>query len=547
MSTLRTDTLQTTDSTYSVSVTDLLGAPQIRSGFSATVETIASLRTVSKLLFNSIYVKAYSSATGKGGGQYRLDPTDITSADNGGTIIVNPVDGGRWKLAQHMAPDVYQFGAFGDGVTDDTEPLQRAISNCVKLRVTQGSFLSSELSIANECIIEGDAALAGSSKILAKNATDNLLKVSGSSVKIRNLYIGSKTGQQTGGSYVVVSGFGRVTLDSLEMWNAYNGYTVTASTNVTIKSPRAFSSKGSVFTIDGGFNHTIIDPHADNPTGNQPVSGLRVTSVGDLTVTGGKMLQCGTALLVDVSDGAYVNSLVVNQTFFDSSTLSGRIRSSGTGQVQRVDLTDCWFGNSASQGLVISNTGSGQVDGITLNNCRNVLCVGDGLEIGANVKNVRVNGGQFSQCTGSGISVAANSELLLSNAVIGAADGLSSNATGLFLSSGASGQANNVKFGSNATAVVNGSTNFKLSNCVGYKTSATGIFTGTTSVNGELTIPHGLALAPIFATAVVNEFSAAEVVVTSSDATNIIVRVRNTNDNSSVASVIKTVRWTASL
>ena len=54
-----------------------------------------------------------------GGGAYYYDSSDTTSADNGGTIIVAG-DGARWKLANVLHLSVKQFGAKGDGVTNDT-------------------------------------------------------------------------------------------------------------------------------------------------------------------------------------------------------------------------------------------------------------------------------------------------------------------------------------------------------------------------------------------------------------------------------------------
>lgn len=54
----------------------------------------------------------------RGIGVYYYNPSDLSSPDNGGTIIVAN-DGGRWYLAPTWMPSVKTFGAVGDGVTND--------------------------------------------------------------------------------------------------------------------------------------------------------------------------------------------------------------------------------------------------------------------------------------------------------------------------------------------------------------------------------------------------------------------------------------------
>lgn len=59
-------------------------------------------------------------------GVFQYDPTDTTSADNGGTIIVG-ADGRRWKRQYDGGVRVKWFNAKGYGDTDDTDALQAAI------------------------------------------------------------------------------------------------------------------------------------------------------------------------------------------------------------------------------------------------------------------------------------------------------------------------------------------------------------------------------------------------------------------------------------
>lgn len=138
---------QNTDPTYSTALaTDLANGTNaskgvaLVAGANRVVSTIAALKALPKTGSPTILVTGYYAAGDGGGGIYYYDATDTTSADNGGTIIV-ATDGGRWKLVDASRVTVKQFGAKGDGVTDDTAAIQACTdANSVIYYPTPSSF-----------------------------------------------------------------------------------------------------------------------------------------------------------------------------------------------------------------------------------------------------------------------------------------------------------------------------------------------------------------------------------------------------------------------
>lgn len=107
------------------------GASLIGSGWQAA-NSIARLR---KLLRTSAsryaMVAGYYKPGDGGGGMYYLDAEDLTSSENGGTVIVAD-DGGRWKLNHSGDVSVKQFGVKGDGVANEYENLEKALFEAPK-------------------------------------------------------------------------------------------------------------------------------------------------------------------------------------------------------------------------------------------------------------------------------------------------------------------------------------------------------------------------------------------------------------------------------
>jgi hypothetical protein len=89
-----------------------------------SVSNIAALRAISTA-DPVLYLQGYYALGDGGQGMFVYNPGDTTSADNGGTIIVDAA-GHRWYRDFSGPCSVRWFGAKGDGATDDLAAIQAA-------------------------------------------------------------------------------------------------------------------------------------------------------------------------------------------------------------------------------------------------------------------------------------------------------------------------------------------------------------------------------------------------------------------------------------
>lgn len=121
--------------------------------------SVAAIRALDHTKVTNVFITGHTDASDGGGGAYRFDPTDSTSADNGGTVIVAN-DGARWKLAPDGAVTVKHFGAKGNGIADDTAAI-RAARAYGYTYVPAGTYI-----ITDQAIVADTASFSGPGRFL---------------------------------------------------------------------------------------------------------------------------------------------------------------------------------------------------------------------------------------------------------------------------------------------------------------------------------------------------------------------------------------------
>ena len=169
-------------------------------------------------------------------GWYHIVPATATTAGQvqfipGGSISATNVQAAIAELDNETQPyfvaTVTEFGAVGNGVTDDTAAFQAAIDSLPSggsLVVPAGTFkITSGLTVASPLLIRGAGANAS---IIAPVGNFNVFSISGgtSGAGLRDLRI-SAVGM-TGGSVVAVNDANRLTFFNLVVTDPYNGFDI---------------------------------------------------------------------------------------------------------------------------------------------------------------------------------------------------------------------------------------------------------------------------------------------------------------------------------
>jgi len=348
----------------------------------------------------------------------------LTQGDiKSGQIVMLTYDGTRFQLIPskiNPVVSVTDFGAVGDGVTNDTTAIQAALnSGAGSVFLSSGNYLVSTLTIPAGVTLVGHNAYA--SALTTNSATGTVLSMTTSTV-IRNLKVLSST-TRTGGYYVDAQGNACI-IDTCEFDGYYIGINVgtaggtqsvaTVVSNCLFRTPSALSGSGAIQFM----NFSNAEVAGCVITGAYGVTqadfGIRYRNGDTAFIVDTNITGHGKALLVDTL--AYNNcyALTIDGCLFDSAgTISGGTTVSSAefipaGGVYNTKIANTWFGLSTSKmGCYMAPSGTGVVDGITFTGCEFTDNGDCGLiAVGSGVKNWIVTGGHAGGNTNNGVRAA---------------------------------------------------------------------------------------------------------------------------------------------
>jgi len=402
---------------------------------------------------------------------------------------------------------VKDFGAKGDGVTDDTSAFNNAIANMSGhcLYVPAGNYLIAgtiNISVNNFKLL-GDFEYG--TTLTCNSPTDDLFDISASDIEIAGLNIVHSVTRTGGTTFNFTSG----ATHTLRDFSVFGAYTA-ISFSSTIAVIRDGQIRNTVATVgrsiviganSSGFDQLVMNIVMDAPSGSQPSFGIVVNQTNDLRIVQCEIQHQGTGMIISPGASQLAYAVWSDNTFFDSNVQRGVfIIPSSTGSVSNVRFSNCWFGNNGSHGCEINNSGTGSCSSIHFIDPQCVSNMGDGILL-TKGDDFRILGGVFEQ-NSNGVHVGANqSDWSIIGASLGNFGGGTGNSGhGITIDSGSStnfviadcdirGNAGNIFDGSSS------SPGKYIHHNVGYKTSNSGSAT-LLSGNSSIVVSHGLDVQP---------------------------------------------------
>jgi len=356
---------------------------------------------------------------GPGAGQYlrwNVGGTDLET-DAGSINNSNFLQSGTGAVTRSVTSkigeivSVKDFGATGNGVTDDAAAIQAAHdslgANGGELFFPDGTYIvSTVINITKSINIRGTGKV--STTIRTSSGTAQIFNVSVQSIFINNMRFNSSVTRTAGAFIQFTTNGGRGSVKDFLMEDYYIGIQITASATVRIKdgtlSNGATSAGSTGILLDGGNDHYIDNITMDAPVGSQPAAGITVTQTGALNITNCDIIHHSNCLVIAPGNGESVSSVYVINSFFDNGVNGILITPTGTGIVTRCHFISCWTSSQTGRGVFINNTGSGACSGIEFIGHTAVLNAIGGLQVELGAEDVNILGGFFAQNTGSGIT-----------------------------------------------------------------------------------------------------------------------------------------------
>ncbi|MBR8157138.1 hypothetical protein KDX20_22140 [Burkholderia cenocepacia] len=421
------------------------------SGTTLTVSAVTNgtIAVGQRISGNGIASRTYITAlgTGAGGvGTYTVSLAQTVgsttiSADNGGTYLVDR-QGGRWKLQFASSISAKQFGAKGDGATDDVWPL-RAFVSTVTSGGLRGNIQAGTYLLSNTLTIQ--LGTLGFELTGPGNGSVNFIPTStfsGTSV-VQLLGAGTNVGFVLGGFSINPGGSGNGSatvgfqIGSPSSATNINGFQFSTIRDVQVTG---YATLWSIvhtrmihFINCSGWNQSYITANtclsiyqnghftgdlvfdtcqfvSSNAAGNY---GLNIGSTvgpynpnnGDGSVSGIKFLNCdlyagSSAVNVTVSNGAYSSDLWFIGVQVDQTTATAiNMLATGTNSlIQDIHIADCYVAKSTSSQITISAQSSGTASDIFIHDNEIIQTVNNGINfygVGGTLKEAHVSDNIF--------------------------------------------------------------------------------------------------------------------------------------------------------
>ena len=330
------------------------------------------------------------------------------------------------------------YGAKGDGTTDDTAAIQAMIAGVpVNAAVfwPAGTYLvSSPITVSKQMAWIGADRV--STIVRTASTTANMITLT-ACVNIRGMqFAGPATGATAGALLTYNTGAIRARLKEYWTTGGFKHIVVNGTSDLMFIDGQMFgwANGGAGIDYTGGEAMVIDDVIIQQGTRPGNGSGIIVRN-GGMQLINSEVIACGTCLALIPGAGQAVVSMWVCNTAFDNAISGVLIQPSGSGVVERNWFVGCWMSSMDQSGVTIISPSVGAVNGIDFNNCHVFGNAVHGFNMAdANARRLNFLGCNIAGNTQTGIQFfAGGAQFRISHCTIGAYGGFGNNGAGINL------------------------------------------------------------------------------------------------------------------
>jgi hypothetical protein len=351
------------------------------------------------------------------------------------------------KLAQTVS--VFDFmtaaqqadASLNIGSIDATASFQAAVNTGNVVSVPPGTYLipGSAVTFSAPCILRGSGA--ATTLFTTNSATNTILYLNAPSCGIQGIGFQSSVTRTTGAyvKFEVTANFSH--LRNFQMLGYSVGIILNGTVTTWISDGRmnnpAANAQGIYLT--GGGQDTHINKITMS-AGSLVLSatGIQMDNTSAVFITDCDIIRHGQNVFMNPGNGQQVTYIYMDNSFFDTALNGVTMTPSGTGLVQGIRLNGCWCSAGTGTGVLLN--GNGTITGVELIGLQCFSNAANGVAV-SNGSDISIIGGAYCGNTQSGISIAANiNGFKIIGARIGNGYSKPGNANGIFIATGTSNQ-----------------------------------------------------------------------------------------------------------
>lgn len=310
----------------------------------------------------------------------------LRTKDDAGAIV-------DYASTTYFYTNVKDYGALGDGSTDDTSAIQSALTALSAggtLFFPKGTYIISSTLILPASGFSLMGADRGSSIISGKTTftTGDMIQLQsgGDQITIKDLWITMQSATaRTSGNSININGCHDVLIHDLTIYYPYvgiaiqGGGTKTYIHNVDIKVPTALTTSANsagILIDNGATGDTYIGPHINLESASgasKAQDGIRIVSTGYTQLTEIAATAFDIGFHFNPTAGKSILNIFASKCLCDTNVSVGMKlnASTATSTLRQLRFVDCWFsGCTAGPGVMTTGTAGGILDDVSFSSGR---------------------------------------------------------------------------------------------------------------------------------------------------------------------------------